>query len=207
MLTWRGHLLSCGCMEFSARLLQYWPHVAAALTLLIALTASGHAILHKRDSRAAVLWVGVIWMVPILGAGLYLLLGVNRVRRKAAYLRGTVVRPQISAGSPELNTDLISRHPQIAHLQQLAEAVGRVVARPLLDGNQVEPLVNGDAAYPAMLAAIQAATRTVSLSTYIFDHDHSGQLFVDALRDAVKRGVQVRVLIDAAGSHYSVPSI
>jgi cardiolipin synthase len=67
--------------------------------------------------------------------------------------------------------------------------------------------VNGDAAYPAMLAAIKAAERSISLVTYIFDNDRSGRRFVDALGEAVKRGVQVRVLIDDAGARYSLPSI
>jgi cardiolipin synthase len=58
-----------------------------------------------------------------------------------------------------------------------------------------------------MLDAIKAATRSVSLATYIFDNDRSGRRFVEALGDAVKRGVQVRVLIDDAGARYSLPSI
>ena len=58
-----------------------------------------------------------------------------------------------------------------------------------------------------MLAAIESAKKSVSLSTYIFDNDASGQKFVAALARAVKRGVEVRVLIDAAGTRYSWPPI
>jgi cardiolipin synthase len=196
-------------MDWRDRLLEFWPHIAAAFTVLIALLTSSHAILHKRDSRAAVLWIGVIWLVPLLGSILYWLLGVNRVRRMAAYLRGSANRPvaPIESIADPLDTEIVARQPDFAHLKQLAEAVGRVVGRPLLGGNRVEVLVNGDAAYPPMLAAINAATRSISLSTYIFDHDACGKLFVEALAGAVKRGVEVRVLVDAAGSHYSVPSV
>ncbi|MGH8691926.1 MAG: PLDc N-terminal domain-containing protein, partial [Burkholderiales bacterium] len=52
-----------------------------------ALLASGHAILYKRESRSASLWVIVIWVMPALGPVLYLLMGVNRVQRRAAKLR------------------------------------------------------------------------------------------------------------------------
>ncbi len=196
-------------MELSARLVHYWPHIIGVLTVVIALVTSAHAVLYKRDPRAAVLWIGVIWLVPLLGPILYAFLGVNRVRRKAAMLRGTTDRSSsatsVASGPP--TADIVALQPRAAHLKPLAEAVGRIVSRPLAPGNKIELLVNGDAAYPAMLSAINAATRTVSLSTYIFDHDRSGSLFVEALSSAVKRGVQVRVLIDAAGSHYSVPSI
>src|SRR3712207_614461 len=62
------------------------PHVAAALTVLVSVLASAHAVLHKRDVRAAVGWVGLAWLVPVLGAALYLLLGINRIRRRARSL-------------------------------------------------------------------------------------------------------------------------
>jgi cardiolipin synthase len=93
------------------------------------------------------------------------------------------------------------------HLKMLARVVGRVVAQPLMPGNRVQPLVNGDEAFPAMLAAIESARKSISLVTYIFDNDASGQRFAEALGRAVKRGVEVRVLIDAAGLRYSWPSI
>ncbi len=196
-------------MELLHRLADSWPHIMAVLHLLAAALASAHAVLHKRDTRAVVLWIGFIYLLPLLGPILYLLLGVNRVRRKALLLRGGANRgqaapPAESADPLEGRTDLSL---DAAHLQQLAEAVRRIVRRPLVPGNKVEPLVNGDQAYPAMLAAIREAKKTVGLSTYIFDNDRNGRLFVEALQKAVERGVQVRVLVDAAGARYSVPSI
>src|SRR5690242_11117711 len=71
-----------------------WPHLLTALDVGIALAASGHAVLYKRDARAAVAWVGLIWLVPFLGALLYLLLGVNRIRRRARSLRAGRPHPQ-----------------------------------------------------------------------------------------------------------------
>jgi cardiolipin synthase len=58
-----------------------------------------------------------------------------------------------------------------------------------------------------MIEAIRGARRTLSLVTYIFDRDESGIEFARALGEAVRRGVEVRVLIDAAGTRYSFPSI
>jgi cardiolipin synthase len=176
--------------------------MVAGFDFLAALLASVHALLNKRDSRAATLWLGIIWFVPVLGPMLYLGLGVNRIRRKALSLgvhKSASRPPPQNLGESELSG--------LEHLQMLARVVGRVVARPLEGGNRLQPLVNGDEAFPAMLAAIDSAAKSISLVTYIFDNDESGKEFAEALSRAVNRGVAVRVLIDAAGTRYSWPPI
>jgi len=189
-------------MDWLDRIAGYWPHLVAGFSLLAALFASIHALLHKRDSRAATLWLGFIWFLPLFGSIFYLVMGVNRIRRRALSLG---VQNTISRPIPEdLGEPL---HADAEHLKMLARIVGRVVAQPLTTGNQIQPLINGDEAFPAMLAAIESAQKTVSLSTYIFDNDPSGQKFVEVLARAVKRQVEVRVLIDAAGTRYSWPPI
>lgn len=81
-------------------------------------------------------------------------------------------------------------------LAGLAHLVGRATGQSLTGGNRIEPLVDGEQAYPAMLAAIESARYSVALTSYIFDSQGIGAQFVDALRRAHERGVQVRVLID-----------
>jgi len=189
-------------MDWLDHLAHFWLHFAAGFDFLACLLASSHALLHKRDTRSATIWIGVIWMLPALGPLLYLALGVNRIRRRAIKLG---VHKTFSRDVPE---DLGEPEPTGAeHLQMLARVVGRVVERPLLPGNQIEPLVNGDEAFPVMLAAIESAKKSISLVSYIFDNDPTGQQFVAALERAVRRGMIVRVLVDAAGSRYSWPPI
>jgi cardiolipin synthase len=193
-------------MNWLDHLVEFWPYLAAGFSFLTALLASIHAILNKRDSRAAALWMGFIWLLPLLGSVLYLALGVNRIRRHALSLR---VGRGPSDASPRLIPEDMGEPQRLEaeHLRMLARVVGRVAARPLMAGNHIQALVNGDEAFPAMLEAIEAATRSVSLATYIFDNDRTGNRFVEALGRAVGRGVQVRVLIDDAGARYSWPSI
>jgi cardiolipin synthase A/B len=184
-------------------------YVAVALTVTLAVVASGHAILYKRDSRAAVSWVGLIWLVPVAGAVLYALVGVNRIRRRATDIRSQSGRLSGSyavslAADRMLETGLDPAH---AHLLALGRAVDRVTRRPLTQGNAVAPLVNGEVAYPAMLDAIDRAEHGLALCTYIFDRDEVGGRFADALARAVRRGVAVRVLIDGVGARYSWPPI
>jgi cardiolipin synthase len=186
-----------------------WPYLVTALDLAVALAASAHAILYKRDARAAVAWVGFIWLVPFLGALLYVLLGVNRVRRRARSLRAGRPHPKpppspFECAASELPQAL---EPAAAHLAAVATVVARATGRPLLRGNRITPLHDGDEAYPAMVAAVDAARDSVLLSAYIFDNDRAGALFLEAFRRAAARRVEVRVLIDDLGARYSWPSV
>src|ERR1017187_1311454 len=73
-------------MEWPQVISRYWPHLVAGFGSLTALPASVHVLLRKRDSRAAALWIGLIWLLPIFGPVLYLVFGVNRIRPRAISL-------------------------------------------------------------------------------------------------------------------------
>jgi cardiolipin synthase len=186
-----------------------WPYLITALDMAIALAASCHAILYKRDARSAVSWVGFIWLVPFVGALLYVLLGVNRIRRRARSLRAGRTHPKAPPSSFECAASDLPQTlgPAAAHLAALAEVVARATSRPLVCSNRITPLHCGDEAYPAMIAAIDEARDSVLFSTYIFDNDRAGTLFLEAFRRAVARRVEVRVLIDDLGARYSWPSM
>ncbi|OZI74430.1 phospholipase D-like domain-containing protein [Bordetella genomosp. 12] len=71
---------------------------------------------------------------------------------------------------------------------------------PLVPGNEVKLLADGQAAYAAMLHAIERAARYVHMETYIFDEGAAGEAFVSALIAARQRGVPVAVTVDAVGT-------
>jgi cardiolipin synthase len=191
-----------------------WGVIVAAITIGSAILASGHALLYKRDTRATVLWVSFIWFVPLAGPLGYLLLGINRIKRRALVLRESAPRLErpgsdesvagTQHGSGESIPPSVAERPHFARFLRLVDSV---TPQRLLAGNSVEPLENGDQAYPAMLEAIANARASVGLCTYIFDRDEVGLAFVGALREAVRRGVEVRVLVDDTGVRYSFPTI
>lgn len=184
------------------RLAVWLPYVAAALLLALGLVTAGHAVLYKRDPRASVSWSGVILLVPLFGPILYLLFGINRIQRKAVSLRRRR-KPVEGLESKALCTqEALSQAmtPEMAHLAPVARVAEAITGAPLFLGNRVTPLFNGEEAYPAMLEAIQGASKSVALTVYIFEVDEAGQKFVEAISAAKKRGVEVRVLIDDVGS-------
>ena len=174
----------------------------SVLAILLSVVCAGHALLWKRDPRAALGWIAICLLLPGVGAVLYLLFGVNRIRARAQYLRRRWPMPDNSdLDDPVLTADWPSEHFGFTRLSR------RVTRRRFVQGNRIELLVNGEEAYPAMLAEIEGARESVGLCTYIFDSDEIGLQFVDALADAVARGVDVKVLVDGVGEIYSRPRI
>ncbi len=184
----------------------FLPPVLTALALCVDLVAACHAVIYKRDNRAAIAWVGFIWFVPIVGGLLYLWLGVNRIRRRATALRHPRHPLLPRAIDYCVEPDAEAVRAVAPHLPHLARLVEDLTGNPLLSGNRIRPLGPAEA-YDRMWEAIDAAERSVSLTTYIFDRDEAGLRFVDALARAVARGVEVRVLVDDVGARYSWPSV
>lgn len=182
-----------------------WVGIVAAL----AVTAAGHALLTKRDPRSALGWIAVSLLAPGIGPLLYWTMGINRIRRRARQWQESGRRladwQDFPAPGEESMAQLLPRGA--GHLTDLRDLGDRVVGVPLLAGNHILPLHNGDGAYPAMLAAIDGAVSSVHLSTYIFDMDRIGQCFAEALKRAAARGVATRVLVDGLGEKYSVPTV
>lgn len=190
-------------------LTENWLIFTATIDLAIALVTSSHVVLTKRDTRAAIGWVGLVWFAPLVGSLLYWWLGVNRIQRRARRRRCDPHYVPAPAHDPPCSDDAIrvTLGPSHAYLCSLVTLLDRITKQPLLAGNRIVPLIDGDEAFPAMLAAIDSAKTSVSLSTYIFDNDAVGKLFLEALQRAVQRHVEVRVLIDDMGARYSWPTM
>ena len=74
----------------------------------------------------------------------------------------------------------------------------------LVAGNKIELLQNGDEYFPAMLAAIRGAQKTVNFEAYIVYSDDVGRQFRDALIERAQAGIEVRVLFDGIGSGWKL---
>lgn len=179
--------------------------LVAAFSLLLSLAAACHALLYKRDSRSALVWVSLNITMPFIGPICYWCLGINRISRRARswqesgrWLNRTEIFPHDDHKRSEPHLPDFA-----AHLTDLLKIEERIATTRQHEGNRIAALTGGDEAYPAMLAAIRRARETINLSSYIFDTDGIGAEFVEHLIEAAVRGVEVRVIIDSLGEKYS----
>jgi cardiolipin synthase len=71
---------------------------------------------------------------------------------------------------------------------------------PFTEGNRIEILSNGDQFYPAMLAAIEQAQRSITVEAYIYWAGEIGFRFAEAMAAKARSGIPVKILLDAIGS-------
>lgn len=187
----------------------FWPSLFGWILLFAAHALSWaaiiHALLHKRDPRAALGWTVTALFLPGIGALVYFIFGIGRAESRAAFLmRHAGLNPAIAdqlhgGASPfappgDLPTDTLP--PTL----RARAHIGRVLTgRRLAGGNSLKALHSGEQAYPAMLEAIHAAQDHVLMTTYIFKGGVMGTAFIEALSQAAARKVDVRLIVDGLG--------
>ncbi|ABG39990.1 cardiolipin synthetase 2 [Paraglaciecola sp. T6c] len=176
----------------------HWVTIIVVLHIGLSIMSSLHVLMFKENERTSLAWIGLVIFSPVIGSLFYWLFGINRIKRSAQKKHPQTLKQDFRA--PE-QPNKISHIP--AHWHPAVIAGHTIHPVNYVSDNSVEPLVNGDMAYPEMLQSIHAAHRYIVLSSYIFDCDSLGRQFVDALSDAHQRGVIVNVLLDGVGIGYS----
>jgi cardiolipin synthase len=187
-----------------------WPYLVTVATLAAIVATAVHILYYKRNTRAAAGWLGLVWFAPILGVCLYWMFGVNRIQRRARLRfadKQSVTLPAMKAVVSSSFVKQLCADIDKNSMGQLSRMTDKLTRQPLMQGNRVIPLINGDQAFPRMISSIEKAQHSIALCSYIFDNDSWGKKFQAALNDARKRGVEVKILIDSVGSRYSFPPI
>lgn len=176
---------------------------------LFALFTASHAVLHKRDSRAGFGWAVVCLVFIGVGPFLYWVFGINRIRTHAQKLyRLGYWNHRTETGSEKWGFGLSPNHLFYAqNYEGILNVSEKVNRHPIMIGNKIQTLHNGEEAYPAMLDAIEKSQKFIYLCSYIFNTDETGMAFFKALAAAQKKGVKIWVLIDSFGEHYSFKRI
>ncbi|MEX2168535.1 MAG: phospholipase D-like domain-containing protein [Pirellulales bacterium] len=122
----------------------------------------------------------IVIVTVVLTVGLtLLLLNLSSGEKKIAY---------------EIETSYAAGDPQFRHV------MGQLLGPPLVDGNCITGLLNGDEIFPAMLSAVRQAENTICFETYIYWSGAIAREFTAALCERAFKGVQVHVLLDWVGS-------
>lgn len=148
----------------------------------------------NRRPTAAMAWLLAIYFIPIIGVLLFLLIGNPRLPRKRRK-KQQQINDYIRTTSHGLDLGTLRPDPPLwfAQLVRLNRNLG---AMPLSGENAARLISGYQESIDEMAAAIRQAATYVHVEFYILQCDETTAGFFDALEDAVKRGVVVRVLLD-----------
>ena len=119
-----------------------------------------------------------------------------RKRKAPRYPR----RPKLPIIRRKLPMRYHMKHQFNVHDLAFLQTMHALTGAPLSEGNHVTVLKNGVEIFPAMLAAIRSAKKTINLEFYIYWDGDIGRLFAEALAERARAGVQVKIILDAVGS-------
>src|SRR5262245_18267815 len=95
-------------------------------------------------------------------------------------------------------------HLELPHLETkqpaFAATLGGYSGTPVVGGNRVDMLLNGEEIFPAKLAAIRSARRSINYAQYVFENGKPAEEIAAALAQRCRAGGQVNVLLDAVGA-------
>jgi len=102
--------------------------------------------------------------------------------------------------TPETHIDAAPKRLYSLRDPQFKRSLDALLGPPIVAGNRVQTLRNGDEIFPAMLDAIRGAKETIEFETYVYWSGQIGRDFANAIAERARAGVRVHVLLDWAGS-------
>ena len=158
------------------------------------LVAGAVIIMQRRSATATLAWLFALALLPVVGFIVYWLIGPQRLSRKK--LRRATSRDAVRAAMAGL-AEARSSAPDHARLSLIPMGLGEA---PPLPARDIRPFFDGESAYRAIGAAIEAAQHHVHVEYYIWEPDGIGTRLRDLLIAKARAGVEVRLVVDATGA-------
>jgi cardiolipin synthase A/B len=157
-------------------------------------------VMQRRPTGESLAWIAVVFALPVAGPILYLLIGELRLGRKRGrrYIELTKPVKEWLAAMPGRSPFQWQSLPE--EFQPVSQLFERTIGLPSIPGNCVELLSPWSQVFKRLLADIDAAKSSCHLEFYIWSDGGDADQVADALVRARQRGVECRVLVDAAGS-------
>jgi cardiolipin synthase A/B len=153
-----------------------------------------------RLPTAAMAWLLAVFFIPVIGVGLFLLIGNPKLpekrRQKQLEMDAAIDAESTRLAAP---SDEETWPEGLAPIVTLAK---NLTGMPLVGGNSAHLIADYAGSLAAMADEITTATSYVHVEFYILSLDETTTPCFDALEAAARRGVVVRVLLDHwASSH------
>ena len=153
-------------------------HLVSILGFALGAVMVAYVVVQRRAPGTTYAWLLAIVLIPYVGVPLYLFFGGRKLKRRA------IKRPLYEAPGERGDSSISS----------MMCASG---APPVRHGNQIEFHLTGEVAFRSVIDTLNAATKSIRISTLILAKDEVGSAVLDVLEAKARAGVEVRLLLDA----------
>ncbi|MHC4988748.1 MAG: cardiolipin synthase [Planctomycetota bacterium] len=156
------------------------------ISFLLGFVLIAHILLQKRPPSGTIAWLLIILFLPYLGVPLYLIFGGRKMQRHMN-----------RKGRLDLASDKQIPEEQASVFDRVLRTYNLVGAE---SGHTVQFCRTGAETFQAMEAALQSASRSIYISTFIYHPDEVGRRILDILVEKARAGVDIRLMMDGVGS-------
>jgi cardiolipin synthase A/B len=172
------------------------------LYIILAVSFSIQILFDNKTPQSSVAWILAIFLIPYLGVLLYVLLGINwrrkkMVRQRPEHLFGEHLREVL-----DLQSDSISEEKDLlgSDMHKIMTLTMKSANAIITNGNTIRLYHQGAALFEDLISDLEDAEISIHLEYFIFRDDEVGRRILSILRKKAADGVEVRLLVDGAGS-------
>jgi cardiolipin synthase len=160
--------------------------------------------LERKSPSATMAWIMIIFLIPVGGIILYILLAQNIAKKKLYYVtkkeRQVIEESLVSQIEAVKTGRLAYSSPVAAKWKDLVLMNQNYSAAYLTQDNSIEIITDGNHMFESLIEDIRGAKDYINIQYFIVKYDRTGRAFMDELIKKAQQGVRVRLLIDAMGS-------
>ncbi|WP_315082053.1 cardiolipin synthase [uncultured Clostridium sp.] len=154
--------------------------------------------IEKRDTTTIWAWLLILFIFPFLGFILYLSFGQNISKEKIFSKKAVIDKKKIKKILADLNKEL---HNEVAEEYiDLIKMNFYTNDSIYTKENEVKTYINGEDKFRDLIDDIKNAKSFINIEYYIFRFDDIGSKLIELLKEKVKCGIEVRLLVDGMGS-------
>lgn len=168
--------------DFPSIIFHFLPNIG----FLLAIFLFWYILRSERSPSSTLAWLLAIFFIPYIAIPLFLMFG-GRKTKKMVVIKESFIELE--------GQDIHSASGQKRLLPGRVHGIF-----PLQDNNEVTLLLNGGVAYGELLELLLSANHSICVTTFILSKDETGEAILSILTEKAKKGVEVRLLLDALGS-------
>lgn len=159
--------------------------------------------LESKNPSKTVAWLLMLFIVPVVGFVLYILLGQN-IRKKYKFRKKKYCDFKHLTANANTQKELLKEtnvfKSNESHVKnRLINLLLKNSDSPFTVNNKTEILTDGIATYDSIIKALEKAEKHIHLEYYIIRCDNIGNKIRDILIEKARKGIEVRVIYDSVG--------